>query len=212
MAVPSRAWMSRSRCRIWAWMVTSSAVVGSSAISTLGWQASAIAIMARWRMPPDSWYGYSCTRRAGSEICTRSSSRSACASASRRDRPWCSVSDSAIWRPMVNTGLSEVIGSWKIIDSWLPRMARMASRAAPADPGPRIRWRRRRRDRARAASHDGQRGDALAAAGFADQAQRLAGQQIERQAVDGHRGGLVAIETGGQVAHAQHGFGSHGRS
>ena len=107
-------------------MVTSSAVVGSSAISTLGWQASAMAIMARWRMPPDSWYGYSCTRRAGSEICTRSSSRSACASASRRDRPWCSVSDSAIWRPMVNTGFSEVIGSWKIIDSWLPRMARMA--------------------------------------------------------------------------------------
>ncbi|CUJ85489.1 Protein of uncharacterised function (DUF1602) [Achromobacter sp. 2789STDY5608615] len=55
MAVPSRAWMSRSRCRICAWMVTSSAVVGSSAISTLGWHASAMAIMARWRMPPDSW-------------------------------------------------------------------------------------------------------------------------------------------------------------
>ena len=29
--------------------------LGSSAISTLGWQASAMAIMARWRMPPDSW-------------------------------------------------------------------------------------------------------------------------------------------------------------
>ena len=40
-------------------MVTSSAVVGSSAISSLGLQASAMAIMTRWRMPPDSWCGYS---------------------------------------------------------------------------------------------------------------------------------------------------------
>ena len=40
--------------RICAWMVTSSAVVGSSAISTFGLQASAMAIMARWRMPPES--------------------------------------------------------------------------------------------------------------------------------------------------------------
>ena len=35
-------------------MVTSSAVVGSSAISTFGLQANAIAIITRWRMPPDS--------------------------------------------------------------------------------------------------------------------------------------------------------------
>ncbi len=43
--------------RICFWMVTSSAVVGSSAISSLGSQASAMAIMTRWRMPPDSWCG-----------------------------------------------------------------------------------------------------------------------------------------------------------
>ena len=35
-------------------MVTSSAVVGSSAITSDGLQASAIAISTRWRMPPDS--------------------------------------------------------------------------------------------------------------------------------------------------------------
>ena len=40
--------------RICAWIVTSSAVVGSSAMISLGSQASAIAIMMRWRMPPDS--------------------------------------------------------------------------------------------------------------------------------------------------------------
>src|SRR5262249_59704011 len=36
-----------------AWMVTSSAVVGSSAISSLGRHESAMAIITRWRMPPD---------------------------------------------------------------------------------------------------------------------------------------------------------------
>ena len=41
------------RSRISAWIVTSSAVVGSSAISTDGLQASAMAIIARWRMPPE---------------------------------------------------------------------------------------------------------------------------------------------------------------
>ena len=47
-------WISR---RIWAWIVTSSAVVGSSAISTAGSHASAIAIITRWRMPPENWWG-----------------------------------------------------------------------------------------------------------------------------------------------------------
>jgi len=49
---------SRSRSRICAWMVTSSAVVGSSAISSSGSQASAMAIidaLASW--PPESWNG-----------------------------------------------------------------------------------------------------------------------------------------------------------
>ena len=35
-------------------MVTSSAVVGSSAISSFGSQASAMAIITRWRIPPDT--------------------------------------------------------------------------------------------------------------------------------------------------------------
>ena len=39
-------------------MVGSSAVVGSSASSSAGWQAMASAIITRWRMPPDSWCGY----------------------------------------------------------------------------------------------------------------------------------------------------------
>jgi len=43
--------------RICACTMTSSAVVGSSPMTTAGSQASAIAIIARWRMPPDSSWG-----------------------------------------------------------------------------------------------------------------------------------------------------------
>ena len=48
---------SRMSLRICAWMVTSRAVVGSSAISSAGRQTSAIAIIARWRSPPESSKG-----------------------------------------------------------------------------------------------------------------------------------------------------------
>ena len=57
--MPSSFCRSRISASIWAWIVTSSAVVGSSAISSAGRQASAMAIIARWRMPPESWCGYS---------------------------------------------------------------------------------------------------------------------------------------------------------
>ena len=54
MAVPALRLMRRISSRICAWMVTSSAVVGSSAISSFGRQAIAMAIITRWRMPPES--------------------------------------------------------------------------------------------------------------------------------------------------------------
>ena len=47
-------------------MVTSSAVVGSSAIRMSGSQASAMAIITRWRMPPESSKGYCFRRFCGS--------------------------------------------------------------------------------------------------------------------------------------------------
>ena len=57
MDVPARRCVSRSRWKIWACTDTSSAVVGSSAMSTAGLQASAMAIMTRCRMPPESSKG-----------------------------------------------------------------------------------------------------------------------------------------------------------
>ena len=57
IAAPVSSRSSRIRWRICAWIVTSSAVVGSSAISTDGLQESAIAIITRWRMPPENSNG-----------------------------------------------------------------------------------------------------------------------------------------------------------
>ena len=57
MAAPVSRRAVRSRSRICAWMVTSSAVVGSSQMMTSGSLAIAIAIMTRWRMPPENSWG-----------------------------------------------------------------------------------------------------------------------------------------------------------
>jgi hypothetical protein len=55
--IPISAWRSFISFRIWAWTVTSRAVVGSSAIRRAGPQISAMAIIARWRRPPESSKG-----------------------------------------------------------------------------------------------------------------------------------------------------------
>ena len=71
IAIPYSACRSSSSARIWTWIVTSSAVVGSSAISSFGRHASAIAIIARCRWPPDSWCGYASTFFPGSGMPVR---------------------------------------------------------------------------------------------------------------------------------------------
>ena len=80
-------------------------------MSTVGLQDRAIAIIARWRIPPESWWGYSVSRLPGSAMPTRSSISTASDLASARDLPRCSRIASAIWSPIVNTGLRLVIGS-----------------------------------------------------------------------------------------------------
>ena len=63
--------------RIWSWIVTSSAVVGSSHRMISGSQDSAIAIITRCRMPPENSCGYARNRRSGSGMPTRRISSSA---------------------------------------------------------------------------------------------------------------------------------------
>ena len=57
MLIPVSCCSSSSRLRIWSWMITSSEVVGSSASSSRGEDASAIAISARCSIPPLNWNG-----------------------------------------------------------------------------------------------------------------------------------------------------------
>jgi hypothetical protein len=55
--IPVSACSSRIRSRICAWVVTSRAVVGSSAMRRAGRVISAMAIIARCRRPPESSNG-----------------------------------------------------------------------------------------------------------------------------------------------------------
>ncbi len=57
MAIPKLSCSPASSPSISAWIVTSRAVVGSSAIKISGSQAKAMAIMARWRIPPENSCG-----------------------------------------------------------------------------------------------------------------------------------------------------------
>ena len=194
IAVPSRSRMSRIRSRMPAWIVTSSAVVGSSATSNFGSHASAIAIITRCRIPPESWCGYSSTRRAGAGMRTRSSSSTARRFAARRVIERCCSSTSAIWRPTRNDGLSDVIGSWKTNATWRPRIRRICrgdavSRSMPSKRALPVDLRRRRQQ-----PHEAHQADALPAAGLADDAEHLALVERERQVVDRLDDAVVGLE------------------
>ncbi len=56
-AVPLLWHRPLSSAMICAWIETSRAVVGSSAITSRGSAANASAITTRWRMPPENWCG-----------------------------------------------------------------------------------------------------------------------------------------------------------
>ena len=108
-------------------MVTSSAVVGSSAIRSFGSQDSAMAIATRCRMPPESWCGYCVSRCSGAGMPTAASSSPLRAFAAWPSSSRCSCSVSINCVPMVSTGLSEVIGSWNTTASERPRNLRRRS-------------------------------------------------------------------------------------
>ena len=136
MAMFSCACRSLSNCRICAWMVTSSAVVGSSAISNCGSLASAMAIITRWRWPPESSWGYAPRRLSAS--CRPTS----CSSSKVRSRA--SLAESRLWTTsasptclaMTCSGLRDVIGSWKIMLTTPPRTSRSRVLSAPSISSP----------------------------------------------------------------------------
>src|SRR3989442_540801 len=113
--------LSRSRSsRICAWIMTSSAVTGSSAMTIRGLHARAIAIITRCRMPPENSCGYS---RARSRWMPTSSSSSPTRfiAASLSTLSWMTIG-SAIWSPTRFTGFRAFIAPWKMIEMCFHRI------------------------------------------------------------------------------------------
>ena len=111
--------------------------------------------------------------------------------------------------PIVSVGFSEVIGSWKIIAISRPRTSSSCRsesfvRSRPSkmtEPGDDLRG--RLRDQA----HDRERGHRLAAAGLADDPERLALLDREADAVDGAHDALAGEEVGAEVVDFEQGHG-----
>ena len=208
-ATLSRRCRSAIRSRICAWIVTSSAVVGSSATSSSGSHARAIAISTRWRIPPDISNGYCLTRSAGLAMPTMSSSSTARAHAALRPSLRWRRSTSTIWLPIVNTGSSDVIGSWNTIAISRPRTRSIVAAACGGctsdSPFQRTSPPTMRPGQL---DHPEQRlgGDALARAGLADEAERLALADREADVAHGVHGAAASDEVDLEVVDLEHRF------
>ena len=121
MPQPVSRWISCISSRIWAWVVTSRAVVGSSARRIDGWQQRAIAIMTLCRWPPDIVWGYRRKTDSGLERpAFPSISIARFFASSGESFSWMRMA-STICLPTRTTGFNEVIASWKIIANSFPR-------------------------------------------------------------------------------------------
>ena len=105
---------------ICACIVTSSAVVGSSAIRSLGSHISAAAIITRCLIPPDSSCGNFSYTPSGSAISTSSSIASAAFFSSSSESSLCILSASSTCHPIFLTGLRLVMGSWNTTEMSFP--------------------------------------------------------------------------------------------
>ena len=81
----------------------------------------------RWRMPPDISCGNCDTRVSGEAMRTDFSSPTARRQALARVAPSCTRIGSPTWLPIENSGLSEAIGSCRIMAIRLPRTRRISA-------------------------------------------------------------------------------------
>ena len=114
--------------------------------------------------------------------------------------PPCSSRISPICRSIVCSGLSDVIGSWNTIVMSLPRTLRISDSgraeqflALESDAAGRVAG-----GRVGQQLHHRQRGDRFSRAGFADQRQRLALCDVERDAINRERRLAAGMEGDGQ--------------
>ena len=165
-----------------------------------------MAIITRWRSPPDSWYGYCRARRAGSGTRTRSSAATAAASAALRRQVLMDLDrlgDLAAHRH------HRIQRGHRLLEDHRDRVAADAAhlglgqgqQVAPVEPDVAGLDPRRRRGQQ---ALDRERGDALAAARFADHRERLAPDHLEGDAVDRADHALGGIEADAQALDPEH--------
>ena len=209
---------SRSSARICACVVTSIAVVGSSAISRRGLHDSAIAIIARCRRPPDNCHEYASIRCSGIEMPTSRNNSTviarACVAADdgrpgvvqhdrlddlRAHRVHRAECRHRLLRDQRDLGAAQGAHqaaarrqAGQVDRSWLPWRYRISPPVMR--PG--------RIDQLQDRAHR----YALAAAAFADDADDLAGEYVEAHAIDRAHRAFVHAERHAQVAHPQQRF------
>ena len=110
-------------------------------------------------------------------------------------RPWCSARLSPSCFSMVWSGLSEVIGSWKMKLMSLPRVRRRVRSSAVGHLGAAVADRAGDVGVVGEEADGGERGDRLARAAFADEGEGLAGVELEADAAHG-LGALAALDEG----------------
>ena len=96
----------------------------------------AMAIITRWRIPPEISWGYWSISVSGflrPTLARVSITRFRMVSLSKSV---CSFRLSPTWVPIFITGFNEVIGSWKIMDIFLPWIFRLSSRLMPSSSCP----------------------------------------------------------------------------
>ena len=108
-------------------MVTSRAVVGSSAMSSLGLHTRAMAMRARWSIPPENSWGYWSYRFSALAMPTFFITPREISLDFFLSLVMCRRVASLIWLPIVYMGEKATMGSWKIMDICLPRTERISS-------------------------------------------------------------------------------------
>ena len=136
MDMPDSRFSFFKRSRIWAWMVTSRAVVGSSSSSSLGRDTMAAAIMARCSMPPESSWGYFRYTASGSGSSAAARAASARSVRASRSRSVWMRRTSSTWRPTVISGSMALIGSWNTTPMSFPWTFRSSARSAWSSSAP----------------------------------------------------------------------------
>ena len=215
-AIPWSSTRSRKSFKICACVVTSSAVPGSSAMSSRGSESSAIAIRTRWRMPPDSMIGKDRAIRSGSGMRT-------CAEnlvhprETRASAPGSAEAAVGVFEDrshLVADGENRVERGHRVLEHHRHRrpaqgLALARAQAQKIAAVEQDRARSDARGRRRQNTHDRPHRHALATAGLADQRDMPMRGNVERDVAQHLRAAAVGPEIHAERANRQQRVGGH---